>query len=577
MHDIDMIRTQMKQKPSVSGRIAFSILVACGLSGCAGLDKTGLSACMPLMAAEGESALCASPSSDMALTTGSITPETTRTSLRLPFESVVDPQAEPLPVDSDVISDAVSIETVSRSAVLAKVATASVDFPAKVAPRGAPAALMEPPLPVSGKPAKMAPGSKARAGQSLSLNDAVVVAVLSHPLMGAQAAKIHSTLADVRSADAAQKPSLEIFGGTGQNSIGSYSNYPTQFDSAKIPGKSRTDAGFTFKQLIYDFGAARSEIERNQALVAAERLKLADQAEDIALRTVNSYLNLLEQQELLGIIDRTVSQQRALAGLVTLSQESGNGTKADVDRIQAKVIETEAVRSDINTAYRVSLDEFLRLTSLQPTRVHRPKSMKAMIPKTVEEAIAVAQRTNHSLLALRTTSEAYDHQIAGLKAQNMPKLDFQSDALVKHYMTGKEARQGSVDMRAMMTLSYKIFDGGLLEAQTDRIRSNQNANSFKALDERETVALNLRRFYLTLAASRTKRDAATRGLATANSANALYIEQFKAGKRTVFEVLDSNMMIFTMHRTRVGGEYEELRSIYGIMRNTGRLCENIAK
>jgi adhesin transport system outer membrane protein len=80
-----------------------------------------------------------------------------------------------------------------------------------------------------------------------------------------------------------------------------------------------------------------------------------------------------------------------------------------------------------------------------------------------------------------------------------------------------------------------------------------------------------------MSSSRSKRDAAAQGLTTANSVNTLYLEQFKAGKRTIFEVLDSNMLIFTMQRNRVNGEFEEMRAQYGILRNLGKLCEMIAR
>ena len=64
---------------------------------------------------------------------------------------------------------------------------------------------------------------------------------------------------------------------------------------------------------------------------------------------------------------------------------------------------------------------------------------------------------------------------------------------------------------------------------------------------------------------------------TAQHANALYIEQFNAGKRTVFEVLDSRMVVFTMQKNAVNGRYEQLRAAYGILRTMGRLVETAAR
>ena len=144
---------------------------------------------------------------------------------------------------------------------------------------------------------------------------------------------------------------------------------------------------------------------------------------------------------------------------------------------------------------------------------------------------------------------------------------------MKHYIGNPAASQGIVDTRVMLMVSYKLLDGGLMSAQEDRIREDRRANDFKTLDEKESIELNLRRFYQALSANRSKEDAAIRGTATARQASSLYMEQFKAGKRTVFEVLDSRMVVFTMQKNAVNGRYEQLRAAYGILRNMGRLVE----
>jgi adhesin transport system outer membrane protein len=125
----------------------------------------------------------------------------------------------------------------------------------------------------------------------------------------------------------------------------------------------------------------------------------------------------------------------------------------------------------------------------------------------------------------------------------------------------------------MLMVSYKLLDGGVMASQADRIREDKKANEFRTVDEKESIELNLKRFYQALSANRTKEDAAIQGTSTAQKANSLYLEQFKAGKRTVFEVLDSRMVVFTMQKNAVSSRYEQLRAAYGILRNMGRLVE----
>jgi outer membrane protein, adhesin transport system len=410
--------------------------------------------------------------------------------------------------------------------------------------------------------------------KGISLSDAVGAAVLSHPLMGAQAARVTGSLADVRTAQGATKPQLQVYAGSGGSYLGSYSNYPSEFGQVSIPGSTRSDAGFTLRQLVYDFGAAKADISRSNSIVDAERLRLADQAEDIALRTVNAYFNLLEQEKLIALIDKVVADDNGFANLVKLSEQQGNGTLADVNRIKSKVIELEAVRTDIKTAYSTAQDEFFRLTKLNSSKVNPPASISSRVPRSFEVAFEAAKHNNPSLLALTANGVSIDQQLASQKAQQLPRVDLQGDGLVKHYIGSTAvAATGVVDTRLMLMVSYKLLDGGVMSAQADRILEDRKANDFKAVDEVESIELNLKRFYQALSANRIKETAAVQGTSTAEKANSLYLEQFKAGKRTVFEVLDSRMVVFTMQKNAVNANYEQLRAAYGILRNIGTLVE----
>ena len=410
-------------------------------------------------------------------------------------------------------------------------------------------------------------------GRGILLGDAIGAAVLSHPLMGAQAAKVTGSLADVRTAQGATKPQVQVYGGYGGSYLGSYANSPHQFDAVNVPGSQRTDAGFTLRQLVYDFGAAKADIARSKSLVDAERLRLADQAEDIALRTVNAYFNVIEQSELIALMDKVVADDNNFANLVKLNESQGNGTVADVNRIRSKVIEVEALRTDITTALQTAEDEFFRLTKLDPGQVRRLPLAPPRVPPSLEPALEAAKQSNPSLLALSANGTSIDYQLASQKAQRLPRVDVQGDGLVKHYVGSPAASQGVVDSRLMLMVSYKLLDGGTMAAQVDRVREDKKANDFRLLDEKEGIELNLRRFYQALSANRIKENAAIQGTATAQKANTLYLEQFKAGKRTVFEVLDSRMVVFTMQKNAVNGKYEQLRAGYGILRNMGRLVE----
>jgi outer membrane protein, adhesin transport system len=557
------------------GRLAVVILLAAELAGCVTASTTVpsspfLTAVMhanPFTPRSGIGAATNLSSSVVNANAAAIDNTTTQSAAPEAASSSQVKKSDPQSPASNAAAALPSGQAIERKEVYPQVANASSGMATLVAPSA-------PQISGSDPGAAANPATK---GRGILLGEAVGAAVLSHPLMGAQAARVTGSLADVRTAQGAVKPQMQVYAGAGGSYLGTYANYPEQFGAVSVPGSSRSDAGFTLRQLVYDFGAAKADIARSKSLVVAERLRLADQAEDIALRTVNAYFNLLEQSELIALIDKVVADDNNFANLVKLNESQGNGTVADVNRIRSKVIEVEAVRTDISTSYQTAQDEFYRLTKLDPGQVKRLPYALPRIPSSFEPALEAARQSNPSLLALGANAASIDYQLASQQAQRLPRVDVQGDGLVKHYVGSPAASQGVVDSRLMLMVSYKLLDGGVMAAQADRIREDRKANDFKTLDEKESIELNLKRFYQALSANRIKETAAIQGTATAQKANSLYLEQFKAGKRTVFEVLDSRMVVFTMQKNAVNGKFEQLRAAYGILRNMGRLVETAAR
>jgi outer membrane protein, adhesin transport system len=557
------------------GRFAVFILLAGELAGCVTATTTVPSSPFltavirvnPFAAQSGAGAATNLSSSVVNANAAAIDNTTTGSVVSAAASSSQLKKSDPQPAASNAAAALPASPVIERKEVYPQVANASSNMASLVAPSAPQISGSE-----QGAAAKAAPK-----GRGILLGEAVGAAVLGHPLMGAQAAKVTGSLADVRTAQGAIKPQMQIYAGSGGSYLGTYANYPSQFDAVNVPGTARSDAGFTLRQLVYDFGAAKADIARSKSLVDAERLRLADQAEDIALRTVNAYFNLLEQSELIALIDKVVADDNNFANLVKLNESQGNGTVADVNRIRSKVIEVEAVRTDISTSYQTAQDEFYRLTKLDPSQVRRSPAGLPRIPSSYEPALEAARQSNPSLLALSANGASIDYQLASQQAQRLPRVDVQGDGLVKHYVGSAAASQGIVDSRLMLMVSYKLLDGGIMASQADRIREDRKANDFRTLDEKESIELNLRRFYQALSANRVKETAAIQGTATAQKANSLYLEQFKAGKRTVFEVLDSRMVVFTMQKNAVTGKYEQLRAAYGILRNMGQLVETAVR
>jgi outer membrane protein TolC len=132
------------------------------------------------------------------------------------------------------------------------------------------------------------------------------------------------------------------------------------------------------------------------------------------------------------------------------------------------------------------------------------------------------------------------------------------------------------ESRAMLAMRYKIMDGGLSAATQQQVLARIEGSEFLYLNEREQIEQDIRQAYRAIDSAGRKFKLVSDGVASARKVRELYLEQFKGGKRTVFELLDSQMSFFTIRRSQIESQYEGERAVYEVLRAIGRLTETLA-
>jgi outer membrane protein, adhesin transport system len=126
-------------------------------------------------------------------------------------------------------------------------------------------------------------------------------------------------------------------------------------------------------------------------------------------------------------------------------------------------------------------------------------------------------------------------------------------------------------------MRYRFMDGGLAEASVEQLHHRRDGNLQQLRNENEQISADLRQAYRALSSARLKGRLVAEGVVTSAKVQELYLEQFKAGRRTVFELLDSEMSSFTARRSAIESRYDGERAVFEILRNSGRLAEALSQ
>ncbi|MEZ5840905.1 MAG: TolC family protein [Hyphomicrobiales bacterium] len=411
-------------------------------------------------------------------------------------------------------------------------------------------------------------------GKTMTLADAVGRAISMHPRVGMARAKADQSKFGVDIAKSARRPDVELTLGAGHDTL-SYYDYRDNLvrDIESLPA-ARVDGKVSIRQTLYDFGLSGNDIARSKAQNSADLYFLKDRIEEISLDTVNAYLRILEQRELVGLADEQLAAHQKLARIVEENEKDGNSTVADVKRVAARLVDVETERTNLDNDLQSSIDKFRRLARVEPGRLVRPPLLRNTVPANSKVAIEQVVTSNPRLLGLEKQIDASNRELDSQLSKFKPKVSLELEGDVKNYVNSDS--RSEMELRGMVVLSHKLYDGGERRGYAEQIRARIDEGEMRYTDTRDEFEADVRQNYRSIDSSRRQMTSLREGVESSAKVRELYLDQFKGGKRTIFELLDSETSYYTAKRELITNQFEELRATYQILRAMGRLAETIA-
>lgn len=409
----------------------------------------------------------------------------------------------------------------------------------------------------------------------VALADAVAYAVLTYPEIRAYEARTREAKAGIDVSNAALLPNADLRLAAGGNFSGSYEGRAVPYKIASTSVDNRFDGGLILRQLLWDFGAAGADIARAKLLSESESFRLREKIDEIAWRTAQTYVKIHEHRALIGLVDETIAAHQNLLRIVMAQEKEGHGTSADVNRVKSRLTDISTIRADVSLNLKAAEDQFERLTRLKPTALGQVPNYRARIPGKPEFAIEQVLARNPRLAAMQANNRAIEKELEAQRAGNLPKLGFELDTESKNFRTGIGGRT-QTEGRGMLAMRFKLLDGGLSAAQERQIKARIEGGEMLLLNEREQFEADIRQGYRAIESAGRKGSLLADGVTSAKRVRELYLEQFKAGKRTIFELLDGQMAHYTARRAQIESQFEITKAVIDILRATGDLTPTLS-
>ncbi len=345
---------------------------------------------------------------------------------------------------------------------------------------------------------------------------------------------------------------------------------PAGTDSALL----HTEASLTLRQYLWDFGLTVNDYRRAKALFEAASWSTKERVEDISFQIASAYISLLQLQRLVELTKENVAAHEKILHTVQIQKDLGLSTGADVSRVQSALSNIKSRLQDRESELQQGKETYRRLTNRLPGQLVEPPQPDAALPVDAESAVGLIESKAPKLMQAVAQRKSLERQLASNKGNYYPKLALEMQGDYKDDVGGKTGQLAGG--KALVTLRYNLFNGGADQAVNNRIRSRIREQSYELRRVEREVEQQVRSDYSALQTARDKVNNIHNEVDAAAKVVDLYAEQFKTGKRTVFDLLESQNALFNSKSTQVINKYQAVTSGYRVLQGLGMLFGYIA-
>lgn len=398
-----------------------------------------------------------------------------------------------------------------------------------------------------------------------SLRDAIVAALRENPDIQIALARQDDARYGVHQANAGYMPKLDVTLG-----VGPEVNRPATGSFTRL---RRTEGTASLNQTIWDFGVTINDIKRARADYRSAQWATREQIEAIAYEITSAYLNVLQAQKLVELSQEEVAAHQKLLKMVTIQNELGLNTSADVSRAKSRLENIRSVQLDRESLLQQAREGYRRLTNRLPGRAIDIPSAGPALPSTQDAAVDLIDKRSPRMAQAMEDRRSLDRQQASQTGAFFPRIGLQAQTNWKDDVQGNTGFNR--DGRVMLTLSYS-FSGGAEMAIRKRIGARLREADYEVDRRHREVEQDVRIDFTALDAARSKITTIDSEIDAAERVQQLYVQQFREGRRTVFDLLDSQQSLFSARANRLTNMTAKQLAEFRVLQKLGSLFELVS-
>lgn len=396
-----------------------------------------------------------------------------------------------------------------------------------------------------------------------TLAEAMAAAYRYNPQLDAARAQQRATDENVARAMSGFRPSISASGNTTfQNSntrpdtLGEGRLYPKGYSIDAV------QPIFSGLQTVYGVKGAEASVRAGQ-----EQLRSVEQS--IMLSTVQVFMDVVRDQAIVGERENNVNVLSKELKATRDRFAVGEVTKTDVAQAEARRAGSTG-QLDVAKANLKSRRAFYeQVVGHPPEGLIEPRGYDRMLPKSLDEALAVGLKEHPSIVAALYAEEAARHEVDKIRGELLPQV--QLEASYENNFDPSRTIDESETTTVSGRVNVPIYEGGETYARIRQAKHIHVQRLQEIEQARSEVQSNISSAWSQLIGVRAQLSSDQVQVEANQTALAGVREEERVGQRTLLDVLDAEFELVNAQVQLTSTRRNVVVAAYQVLTNIGRL------
>ena len=311
----------------------------------------------------------------------------------------------------------------------------------------------------------------------------------------------------------------------------------------------------TFSLPLYSGGENEGNIAMAKIDVTVAGLELVKTRQDVKLKTISAYYDVLEAQKVQMVDQESVDNYVMHLDKVKAQFSVGSVAKSDVLRSEVELSDAQQTLLKAKNSNDIAvnaLKKLIRWKSVEPLELV-DDFQYVPVDKTMEQCVTFAEEHRPDMKKYQLSIDEKEKNVEVVSADEKPSISLTTETSWGSSILPKSDNQ---DMYVGVTTSWNLFDGQITQAKIKKAKSAVTAAQLALDSQKDDVEISVKEYYLGVKEAEKRMETTEVAVHQAKEDYFIAEAKYQTGEGVILDVIDAQLALTTAKNNYIEAQYD---------------------